>query len=276
MSIASAVFIHVGFTIYAGAVVLKGMFGIEIMTSIIAIAALTGFYTIVGGLLAVVVTESIQAVLLITGAICITVIGLYHVGGWSGLVANTEPIKMAMLRPTGDPSNLPWYSVILGYPVIGIWYWCADQTIVQRILGAKDENHARVGALFTGFVKIIDVFIFVLPGLICFALVRQGKLSGLTDSADTYAFMIDKLVPVGVKGLVAASLLAASMSAVAGALNSIATVFSYDIYRRWRPAASDRTLVIVGRVVTFSRCSARSSGRRSSAATRASTRASSP
>ena len=127
------------------AVVLKGMFGIEIMTSIIAISALTGFYTMVGGLLAVVVTESIQAVLLMTGAICITVIGLYHVGGWSGLVANTEPIKMAMLRPTGDPSNLPWYSVILGYPVIGIWYWCADQTIVQRILGAKDENHARVG-----------------------------------------------------------------------------------------------------------------------------------
>ena len=250
LSLVSAIFIHIGFTIYAGAVVLKGMFGIPIMMSVITIGLLTGLYTTVGGLLAVVLTESIQAVLLMLGAICVTSVGLYYAGGWSAIIENTEPVKMALLRPTGDPSNLPWYAVILGYPVIGLWYWCADQTIVQRVLGAKDENHARVGALFTGFIKIIDVFVFVFPGLICFVLIKQGKLSGLTNSEDAYAFMVDRLLPVGLRGLIAASLLAALMGAVAGALNSIATLFSYDIYKRWRPQTPDKTLVFVGRVAT--------------------------
>jgi len=252
LSIISAVFIHIGFSLYAGAVVLRGMFGINIMVSIIAVALLTGLYTVIGGLLAVVLTESIQTVVLVFGAVCVTVIGLYHAGGWSGLNSSVEPVKFTMLRPHGDPSGLPWYSVFLGYPVIGIWYWCADQTIVQRVLGARSENHARVGALFAGFIKILPVFIFVLPGLTCLGLINQGKLpKGLTDSADTYAFMISHLLPIGLKGVVAAALLAALMSTVSGALNSIATLFSYDIYKRWRPQTSDRTLVLVGRTTTF-------------------------
>ncbi len=252
LSIFSAVVIHIGFSLYAGAVVLRGMFGISIMASIIAIALLTGLYTIIGGLLAVVLTESIQTVVLVLGAVCVTVIGLYHANGWSGLTSSVDPVKLTLLRPPGDSSGLPWYSVFLGYPVIGIWYWCADQTIVQRVLGAKSENHARVGALFAGFIKILPVFIFVLPGLTCLGLINQGKLPDeLTDSADTYAFMISHLLPIGLKGVVAAALLAALMSTVSGALNSIATLFSYDIYKRWRPQASDRTLVTVGRIVTF-------------------------
>jgi SSS family solute:Na+ symporter len=252
LSILSAVVIHIGFSLYAGAVVLRGMFGISIMASIIAVALLTGLYTIIGGLLAVVLTESIQTVVLVFGAVCVTAIGLYHVDGWSGLTSSVDPVKLTLLRPPGDSSGLPWYSVFLGYPVIGIWYWCADQTIVQRVLGAKSENHARVGALFTGFIKILPVFIFVLPGLTCLGLINQGKLpDDLTDSADTYAFMVSHLLPIGLKGVVAAALLAALMSTVSGALNSIATLFSYDIYKRWRPQASDRTLVTVGRIVTF-------------------------
>jgi len=252
LSIISAIVIHIGFSLYAGAVVLRGMFGINIMTSIILVALLTGLYTIIGGLLAVVLTESIQTIVLVFGAICVTVIGLYHADGWSGLVSSVEPIKFTILRPHGDASGLPWYSVFLGYPVIGIWYWCADQTIVQRVLGAKDANHARVGPLFAGFIKILPVFIFVLPGLTCLGLINQGKLPDeLTDSADTYAFMISHLLPIGLKGVVAAALLAALMSTVSGALNSIATLFSYDIYKRWRPQTTDRTLVIVGRIVTF-------------------------
>ena len=228
------------------------MFGFSIMASIISIALLTGLYTIIGGLLAVVLTESIQTIVLVFGAVCVTIIGLYHAGGWSGLTSSVDPVKLTVLRPAGDSSGLPWYSVFLGYPVIGIWYWCADQTIVQRVLGAKSENHARVGALFAGFIKILPVFIFVLPGLTCLGLINQGKLpDDLTDSADTYAFLVSHLLPVGLKGVVAAALLAALMSTVSGALNSIATLFSYDIYKRWRPQASDRTLVTVGRIVTF-------------------------
>ncbi|MFC1692173.1 sodium:solute symporter [Candidatus Latescibacterota bacterium] len=252
ISIVSAIFIHIGFSLYAGAVVLRGLFGINIMVSIITISILTGLYTIIGGLLAVVITESIQTVILVIGAVCITAIAYHNVGGWSELSAAVDPVKLTMLRPPGDPSGLPWYSVFLGYPVIGLWYWCADQTIVQRVLGAKDENHARVGPLFAGFIKILPVFIFVLPGLLCLGLINQGKLPDtITDSADTYAFMISHLLPIGLKGIVAAALLAALMSTVSGALNSIATLFSYDIYKRWRPDTSERNLVIVGRIVTF-------------------------
>ncbi len=252
VSIVSAVFIHIGFTLYTGAVVLKGMFGLPMGLSIVSTAVLTGVYTIIGGLMAVVLTESIQTVVLLGGATCITAIAYGKIGGWDGLTAVVEPVKLTVLRPAGDPSGLPWYSVFLGYPVIGLWYWCADQTIVQRVLGAKDENHARVGALFAGFIKILPVFLFVLPGLLCYGLIRQGALPDtLEDSADTYALLITQLLPTGLKGLVAAALLAALMSTVSGALNSIATLVSYDIFKRWRPEMADHKLVIVGRIATF-------------------------
>jgi len=252
LSIVSAVFIHIGFSLYAGAIVLRGMFGIDIMVSIVLISLVTGLYTIIGGLKSVVVTESLQTVILILGAICITVIGFSHIGGWAGLKAAVEPVKLTMLRSAGDPSGLPWYSIFLGYPIIGLWYWCADQTIVQRVLGAKDENHARLGPLFAGFLKVLPVFIFVLPGLICYGLVNQGKLiNPPADSADIYAYIINNILPIGLKGVVAAALLAALMGTVSGALNSIATLFSYDILKRWRPQTSDQKLVFFGRVVTF-------------------------
>lgn len=252
ISIISAVFIHIGFSLYTGAVVLRGLFGINIMVSIITVAALTGLYTIVGGLMAVVLTESIQTIVLIVGAVCITVISYVKIGGWGELAQYVEPVKLTVLRSADDPSGLPWYSVFLGYPIIGLWYWCADQTIVQRVLGAKDENHARVGPLFAGFIKVLPVFIFVLPGLMCLGLINKGVLPAELDhSADTYAFMITHLLPIGLKGVVAAALLAALMSTVSGALNSIATLFSYDIYKRYRPDTPDRTLVGIGRLVTF-------------------------
>jgi SSS family solute:Na+ symporter len=317
LSIVSAIVIHIGFTLYTGAVVLEEMFGIDKWTSIIGAAVLTGLYTIVGGLLAVVLTESLQTIILLIGAISITLIGLHHAGGWSGVAAHVEPVKLTVLRGADDPSGLPWYSVFLGYPVIGLWYWCADQTIVQRVLGAKDENHARVGPLFAGFIKILPVFIFVFPGTIMLALLHQGKVPALptlrvaadqavpadlspteqqvyqaisnydgqekdirvdyvvqqtglqeqevsrsmtslverkvlkAKSDAVYAHMILELLPAGMRGVLAAALLAALMSTVSGALNSIATLFSYDLYRRWRPQTPDRKLVVIGRIATF-------------------------
>jgi len=251
MSIFSAVFIHIGFSLYTGAVVLKGLFGIDINLSIIITAALTGVYTIVGGLLAVVMTESVQTIILIGGSMCVLVAGLISVGGWSGLTASVDPVKLTILRTAAETPSLPWYSVFLGYPVIGLWYWCADQTIVQRVLGAKDEANARLGPLFTGFIKILPVFLFVLPGLIANGLVHKGKLPAIADSADTYSVLINHLLPVGLKGVLAAALLAALMSTVSGALNSISTLFSLDLYKRWRPKTSERGLTHIGRVVTF-------------------------
>jgi SSS family solute:Na+ symporter len=250
LSIFSAVFIHIGFSLYTGAVVLRGLFGIDIGTSIILTAVLTGLYTTIGGLLAVVTTEAVQTVIMILGAACVVVAGLVAVGGWGGLAASVEPVKLTILRTAAETPSLPWYAVFLGYPVIGLWYWCADQTIVQRVLGAKDERNARLGPLFAGFIKILPVFLFVLPGLIAAALVRQGSLAPFENSADTYSALINRLLPAGLKGVVAAALLAALMSTVAGALNSIATLFSLDLYKRRHPNASERRLTLVGRVVT--------------------------
>jgi SSS family solute:Na+ symporter len=316
LSIIAAVFMHIGFSLYMGAVLLQGMFGLDLYFSIAATAILTGTYTIVGGLMAVVVTESIQTIILVIGAVIITLISYYHLdGGFSGMYETLEAAgeleKATVLRSADDPANLPWYAVFLGYPVIGIWYWCADQTIVQRVLGAKDENHARVGPLFCGFIKILPVFLFVLPGLMCYVLVQQqrmdpeqmanvpvretvmldgvevpvtagrmalegtnlsvagkdwdikGKLAYVEegvlyvdgrkqkDTKDAYGFMMRELLPIGVRGIVAAALLAALMGTVSGALNSIATLFSYDIVRRWNPQIPDHSLVRIGRITTF-------------------------
>lgn len=250
LSIMSAILIHIGFSLYTGALVLEGMFGFNIMYSIIIIAVLTGLYTIIGGLMAVVLTESIQTLILLAGAICITAIGYVKVGGWEGIAASVEPMKLTVLRTAEEQPELPWYAVMLGYPVIGLWYWCADQTIVQRVLGAKDENHARIGPLFAGFIKILPMFLFILPGTICLALINQGEIAPLEASKNTYSHLIDALLPPGLKGLVAAALLAALMGTVSGALNSIATLFSYDIFKPLRPQTSDKTLVIIGRIVT--------------------------
>lgn len=259
ISVFSAIFIHIGFSLYTGGVVINGMFGVDIKVSIIAICALVGIYTILGGLASVVITEAIETVVLLLGAVIITAICFYKLGSWQELVANVEPVKLTVVRPHGDSSGLPWYAVLLGYPVIGIWYWCADQTIVQRVLGAKDENHARVGPLFAGFIKILPVFLFVLPGLMCYALVQNGTLdvanmareNGEPDTRDTYAFMIRELLPVGLRGVITAALLAALMGTVSGALNSVSTLVSYDLVKRWRPATDGRALVRIGRLTAF-------------------------
>jgi SSS family solute:Na+ symporter len=157
-----------------------------------------------------------------------------------------------MARTADDPSGLAWYSILLGYPVLGIWYWCCDQTIVQRVLAAKDEKHARLGPLFCAFLKILPVFFFVLPGVICVALVQKGAFGGAAPqtSADTYTFLITHLLPVGLKGLVAAAMLAAAMQTCSAALNSTATLVAYDIFKRHKPDTSDHKLVTIGKWTT--------------------------
>lgn len=259
-SIVSAIVVHIGFSFLTGGIVFRDIFGIDIYFAIIVIAALTAVYTIVGGLLAVVLTEAVQTVILIAGASIITWIAYDKMGGWDAMVTSLEHTgnmtKLSMLRPHGDASGMPWYAIFLGYPVLGIWYWCADQTIVQRVLGAKDENHARVGPLFAGMIKIIPVFIFVLPGLLAYTLASTGKLDltsltgadGTVDSRGIYTAMITQLLPVGIKGIILAALLAALMSTVSGALNSISTLAAFDLFKRFKPDASDQKLVFVGRI----------------------------
>lgn len=264
VSIVSAIVIHIAFSFLAGGIVLKTLFDVNMYTSVIIIAVLTGIYTIIGGLRAVVVTESIQTIVLLGGAVIITVICFQKVQGWHSFLTvlnDTNSMeKLSMLRPAGDKDGMPWFAVFLGYPVLGIWYWCADQTIVQRVLGAKNENHARVGSLFCGFMKILPVFIFVLPGLMAYVLVQKGilnisSLQTTTASGETitgtkgiYTLMITQLVPTGLAGVLVAALLSGLMSQISGALNSIATLASFDLYKRFNPATSDKKLVRVGQV----------------------------
>jgi len=283
VSLISAIVIHIGVALFTAAAVLcficgipetKSILGLNaLMFFIVALGVLTGIYTVIGGLLAVVWTESIQTVLLLVGAVCITVIGYQAVGGWD-VMANllaTQPHPLLgkeggaelatksflhMAHSANDNTvvaGIPWYSVLLGYPVIGIWYWCCDQTIVQRVLAAKDEKHARLGPLFCAFLKILPVFLFVFPGVICVALVQKGYFGagvGPATSKDTYPFMITHLLPIGLKGLVIAAMLAAAMQTCSAALNSAATLFAYDIWKRWKPATTDHSLVKIGRWTT--------------------------
>lgn len=249
ISIVSAITIHIAFSLLTGGIVLETLFGIDMYTSVTVIACITAVYTIIGGLRAVVVTESIQTVVLVAGAVIITVACFHKMGGWYAMTDVLQEqgalYKLSMLRNDG---SLPWYAVFLGYPVIGIWYWCADQTIVQRILGAKDENNARLGPLFCGFIKILPVFIFILPGLFAATLAQKGLLQAPKDSKGIYTVMITQLVPSGLAGIIVAALLSGLMSQVSGALNSISTLVSFDLYKRLKPTASDKQLVMMGRI----------------------------
>lgn len=264
ISIVSAMVIHIAFSLLAGGIVLETLLGINMYVSVTVISVLVAVYTIVGGLKAVVVTESVQTVVLVTGALVITTAAWTKLGGWVPLtetLAETGNLsRLSMLRPTGDPGGIPWYSVFLGYPVLGIWYWCADQTIVQRALGAKDRYHAQAGALFCGFIKILPVFLFVLPGLMAYALAERGllDLSTITTYSSTggkvvnskgiYTLMITELLPAGLSGIVVAALLSGLMSQVSGALNSIATLVSFDFVKTSRPEISEQKLVTTGRI----------------------------
>ncbi|MEX2671226.1 MAG: hypothetical protein WD294_03845, partial [Phycisphaeraceae bacterium] len=378
MAVVGALFIHIGMSLYAGSAILESFFGINVMASILIISAVTAIYTVVGGLKAVVVTESIQTVLLLFGAVAVTVFamtalsdrginsyaqlkeaidqqeradreemvaavgevvtvlesganpddangdadtlreavdrlkatatlnGVLATLGNAGLeseanvlaeiatlddpsgeaaagarvelvqhlengfafadaAAALTPVvaqyqteassfqtaadsgeskssRTSMLHPSG---GLSWFAVLLGYPILGIWYWCADQTIVQRVLGARTQRDAQLGPIFAGFIKILPVFIMVWPGVFAYVLYRE-EIGHEYNAA--LPVLIDQLIPVGLKGIIAAGLLAALMSTIAGALNSTATLVSLDIVKKLRPQTSDASLVRTGRI----------------------------
>jgi SSS family solute:Na+ symporter len=249
MAILAALFIHIGMSLYAGAAVFRQFFGIDVVTSIIIISIVTGIYTILGGLKAVVVTESIQAVILILGAIVVTAFAVlalpsHGIHGLADFKAAVKPDQLSMLQ-TRSAAGLNWYAIFLGYPILGIWYWCTDQTIVQRVLGSRTEKDAQHGALFAGLLKILPVFILVFPGVVGYVLFRD--VIG-ADANQTLPVLLVRLIPTGIKGLIAAGLLAALMSTIAAALNSSATLVAVDIVKRVKPETSDRAQIRVGQI----------------------------
>jgi SSS family solute:Na+ symporter len=251
MAIVAALFIHIGMSLYAGAVVFQQFFGINVTVSILIVSAIVSIYTIFGGLRAVVVTETVNTVVLLLGAIIITVLALFALPAHgihtlAAFRAVVKPGQLSMLQ-THSKVGLNWYAIFLGYPILGIWYWCTDQTIVQRVLGARTERDAQLGPLLAGLLKILPVFLLVLPGVIAYVLFRD--IIG-TAANQTLPVLISQLVPTGLRGLITAAVLAALMSAVSAALNSSGTLVAVDIAKRLRPDISDRRLVNVGRAAS--------------------------
>lgn len=244
VSIISYVLTKISISLYAGGLLLKSVVGWDMYTSAIVIVLITGLYTILGGLSAVIYTDLFQMFVLIIGSIALTLIGLDRVGGWDNLVASTPPDFWNMFKPITHP-DFPWTGIIFGAPILGLWYWCTDQYIVQRVLSAKNLTNAQSGTIFAGFLKILPVFVLVLPGVIAFAL-SNGQITG--DQA--YPWLVTNLLPSGLKGLVVAGLLAALMSSLSAMFNSTSTLVTIDIYKKFKPDADEKLVVRFGRITT--------------------------
>src|SRR5947199_2695469 len=248
----------------------------------VAVVALTGLYTVAGGMRGVAYTEAVQTVILVVGSVLITAFGLIRLGGWHELRAALpsdmfnlwKPLIPAGVEGTWAPvkestriawyfnGNYPWLGMLFCAPIIGLWYWTTDQYIVQRALGAPNEQQARRGSIFAAYLKLLPVWIFIIPGMIALALARTGKvpaLAAMVDASGTaipdaaqaaFPLMVKSILPSGVRGLVVAGLLAALMSSLAGAFNACSTLFTMDLYQKFRPGVSQHQLVWTGRVAT--------------------------
>jgi solute:Na+ symporter, SSS family len=264
IGILGALLIHIGISLFAAAKVFETLLGVPMFATIVVLSLFTVTYAALGGLKAVVMTESIQVVLLLGGATLITIMGLRALPGvgvhdLAGFRQAVAPGQLHMLQPIidvhGHLNEFSWLAVLLGYPVLGIWYWCADQTHVQRVLGAHTLKDGQNGALFAGFLKLSPVFLMVFPGVIGYVLWQRGAIhlanvAGHPDYNTMLPLLIQYLIPVGVRGLIAASLAAALMSCMAAALNSCATLISIDVAKRMNPEATDTQVVRVGRIST--------------------------
>ncbi len=264
VSLAAYVLTKVSVNVYAGAIVFETLlpttfgspaaaFWVGALTTVI----LTGIYTIFGGFRAVLFTDTAQAFILLIGSALITWIGLGKLGGWGELqsFAQTNVVDYALWRPMNDP-DFPWLGILMASPIVGIWYWCTDQYIVQRTLAAKNLTTARRGTIWGAFLKVWPVMIFLVPGMIAAALNEKGIIElPLTDSGGingdkVFATMVAEMLPIGLRGLVIGGLLAALMSSLSSLFNSCATLFTIDIYQKLKPKSTQVQLVRVGRIAT--------------------------
>jgi solute:Na+ symporter, SSS family len=254
----------------------------------VLVIVLTGLYTTLGGMRAVAYNDAVQVVVLITGSAMLTFYGLHRLGGWaelrhwcgSDMLNLWKPLIPAGVQGTWAPvletnasgavvreawyfnDNFPWVGMLFCAPMVGLWYWCTDQYIVQRALGAKNETDARRGSIFAAFLKLLPVLLFIIPGLICFALAKSGKIPELSPmigpdghavpfvAQGAFPMLVQYLLPPGLRGIVVAGLLSALMGSLAGVFNACSTLFTVDIYQKWKPAATESQLVRIGRIAT--------------------------
>ncbi|MFQ5627643.1 MAG: sodium:solute symporter [bacterium] len=248
ISIIGYVLTKISVTIAAGGIVFETLMGLNFWTGAFIVVTATGIYTIFGGLRAVMYTDLMQMFVLILGAVVVTITGLYAIGGWDSLYETAGSSFFDLWKPMSDP-NFPWTGILFGAPILGVWYWCTDQFIVQRVLSAKNIDHARRGTIFGGFLKILPLFIFVIPGVIAHSLAKSGQIT-LAQPDHALPTLIGALLPIGFRGLVVAGLLAALMSSLSSVFNSCSTLITLDIYKKLRPDAQERRLVLVGQLAT--------------------------
>ncbi|MDE6023186.1 MAG: sodium:solute symporter [Muribaculaceae bacterium] len=270
ISLISYVLTKVAVTVYAGGLVFQQVFGIETLWGIdffwiaaIGLVLLTALYTIFGGMKSVLYTSVLQTPILLLGSLIILVLGLKELGGWDQMMSICSQVKVNeygdsmvnLIRDNRDP-QYPWLGALIGSAVIGFWYWCTDQFIVQRVLSGRDEKQARRGTIFGAYLKLLPVFLFLIPGMIAFALHQQlGSFlpltpEGLPNSDAAFPTLVAKLLPAGVKGLIVCGILAALMSSLASLFNSSAALFTIDFYQRFKPNTDDKKLVKIGQAAT--------------------------
>ena len=269
ISLISYVLTKVAVTVYAGGLVFQQVFGIKELWGIdffwiaaIGLVVITALYTIFGGMKSVLYTSVLQTPILLLGSLIIVVFGLRALGGWDEMMATCGAVTTnefgdhmtSLIRDLRDP-QYPWLGALVGSAVIGFWYWCTDQYIVQRVLSGKNEKEARRGTIFGAYLKLLPVFLFLIPGMIAFALSKNGvEVNGETFhlvSADAaFPTLVAKLLPAGVKGLVVCGILAALMSSLASLFNSSAMLFTIDFWKRLKPETSEKSLVRIGQIAT--------------------------
>ncbi|MBQ7419223.1 MAG: sodium:solute symporter [Prevotella sp.] len=244
-TIATIIISWLALTLFAGGILIRQVFDIPMWMSALVLLIISAFFTMLGGLKAVAYTNVYQMILLIVVSLILVIVGLDHVGGVSALVAKVPADYWVMFKPNTDEA-FPWLPIILGYPVMGIWFWCTDQSMVQPVLAAKDLREGQLGTNFTGWLKILDVALYILPGVICFALFPT-----LENPDEAYLTMVENLFPVGMVGLVFAVLTACLVSTIGSALNALSTVFTMDVYvKNFKPGAPQWEINMVGRLVT--------------------------
>ena len=275
ISIVSYIMTKVAVTVYAGGVVFKDVFNIEYVmffgqqvdffwVAAIGLVVVTGIYTVFGGMKAVLYTSVLQTPILLAGSIAILVLGLSQLGGWANLMEIVRATDMvhtnaagesivtgsmgSLMRSPSDP-DFPWTGVIFGSAIIGFWYWCTDQFIVQRVLSGRDQTQARRGTIFGAYLKLTPVFLFLIPGMIAFALKQQGVMEFDTNDA-AFSTLVKDLLPKGFTGIVVGGILAALMSSLASLFNSSSMLFTVDFYQKFKPDASDKHYLWVGRLAT--------------------------
>lgn len=275
ISLVSYVLTKVAVTVYAGGLVFQQVFGIKELWGIdffwiaaIGLVLLTAVYTIFGGMKSVLYTSVLQTPILLLGSLIIVVLGLRALGGWDEMmricgavtVNNYGDSMTDLIRSNKDP-NFPWIGALMGSAIIGFWYWCTDQYIVQRVLSGKNQKEARRGSIFGAYLKLLPVFLFLIPGMIAFALNQKALAAGgssflpMLANGKVYAdaafpTLVAKLLPAGVKGLVVCGILAALMSSLASLFNSSAMLFTIDFYKRFKPNTSEKKLVHIGQIAT--------------------------